>query len=241
MRNIAIVDADDGAAAVLTEYIQKFSAEIGQEFNIDRFSDAVHFLAEYKSQYAVVFMAMQMPQRDGMSVAVELRKTDKAVSIIFVTDLVQYAPKGYDVDAIAYMLKPVKYGDFAPRFRKALNLYALNQEKDMTISTADGLCRIPSAKLMYVEIVGHRLYYHLVDGMIERTGVLSKVEEELKSYGFLRCNQCYLVNPRFIVGVKGSTVQLGVETLSISRPRRRAFLSELAAWYAEVDGGGYKN
>ena len=62
--------------------------------------------------------------------------------------------------------------------------------------------------------------------------MLSKVEAELKKFGFLRCNQCYLVNPRFIVAVDGSTVQLGAETLAISRPRKKAFMSELAAWYA---------
>ena len=62
------------------------------------------------------------------------------------------------------------------------------------------------------------------------TGVLSKAEEQLKAYGFLRCNQCYLVNPTFIVGVKGGFVELGSERLAISRPRKKSFMAELSDW-----------
>lgn len=235
MRNIAIVEDEDAAAGVLSGYIEKFSAETGQEFNVVRFHDAVQFLDDYKAKYAVVFMDIQMPHCDGMSAAVELRKIDKTVSIIFITNLIQYAQKGYEVDAVAYIIKPVQYYDFALKFRKALEIYVLNEKQDFTLNTADGPCRISTDKLVYVETVRHRLYYHMVDGIIERTGVLSKVENELKQFGFLRCNQCYLVNPRFIVGIKNSTVQLGTETLSISRPRKKIFMAELANWYAGLE------
>lgn len=235
MRNIAIVEDEDPAASVLSGYIEKFSAETGQEFRIERFRDAVEFLADYKPKYAVAFMDIQMPNRDGMSAALELRKTDKTISIIFITNLIQYAQKGYEVDAVAYILKPVQYYDFALKFRKALNVYVSNEKQDFTLNTSDGTCRISTDKLMFVEIVRHRLYYHMVDGVIERTGVLSQVEEELKKFGFLRCNQCYLVNPRFIVGIKGAYVQLGAELLAISRPRKKAFMTELSNWYAGLE------
>lgn len=232
MRTVAVVEDEDAAASVLTEYIQKYSAETGCEIAVERFRDAEKFLAEHTARFAVVFMDIQMPHRDGMSAAVELRKTNKTASIIFVTNLVQYAQRGYEVDAVAYIVKPVKYYDFTLKFRKALDIYAMSEGKDFLLSTAEGLCRISTDKLMYVETVRHRLYYHLVDGIVERTGVLSKVEEELKAFGFLRCNQGYLVNPRFIVRVKGLTVQLGSENLPISRPRKKSFMTELANWYA---------
>lgn len=236
MKNIAIVEDEDAAAEALAEHIGQYAKLNGQEFRIERFHDAVEFLCGYKPLYSVVFMDIQMPHRDGMSAAVELRSLDKTVSIIFITNLVQYAQKGYEVEAVAYLLKPVGYFDFALKFRKALDIYVMNAERSITVNTAGGLCRISTEKLMYVEIVRHRLYYHLVDDVVEITGVLYKVEEDLKRFGFLRCNQCYLVNPRFIVSVKGLTVQVGNETLSISRPRRNAFLAELADWYAGAEG-----
>lgn len=235
MKNIAIVEDENEAAERLTSYIERYSEQNGQKYRIVRFNNAVDFLAEYRSVYSVVFMDIQMPGMDGMSAAVELRKTDKTVSIVFITNLIQYAQKGYEVDAVAYLLKPVNYYDFALKFRKALDVYAMNEEQDITINVSSGLCRVSTDKLMYVEIVRHKLLYHLVDDVLEVTGVLQKVENELKGYGFLRCNQCYLVNPKYIKSVKGFTVTVGNDELAISRPRKNAFMIELANWYA---GGG---
>nr|WP_272873475.1 LytTR family DNA-binding domain-containing protein [Pseudoflavonifractor phocaeensis] len=174
VKNIAIVEDEDAAAGVLEGYIQRYAAETGRE---------------YRSIYAVVFMDIQMPKKDGMAAAVELRRHDKNVSLIFITNLVQYALKGYEVDAVSFLVKPVSYYDFSLKFKKALDIYIMNEERSFTVNSSGGLCRISTDKLMYVEIMNHRLFYHLIDDVIERTGVLSGVEQELSAFGFLRCNK----------------------------------------------------
>lgn len=238
MKNIAVVEDQDAAAEKLQGYIERYAQQSGQQFHINRFCNGEEFLQDYKSIYAVVFLDIQMPRKNGMDAAVELRQHDKNVSIIFITNLVQYALKGYEVDAVSFLVKPVSYYDFSLKFKKALDIYLMNEERSFTVNAPGGLCRISTDKLMYVEIISHRLHYHLIDDVIEMTGVLSNVEQELGSYGFLRCNTCYLVNPKFIVKVKGSTVQVGDRTLQISRPRRAAFMEGLTNWYAGAAGGG---
>lgn len=235
MRFIAIVEDDDTDAALLSEFIERFARETGQELHIERFYNPTELLSGYTAKWAVVFMDIQMPQQNGMKAAEELRKMDKTVSLVFITHLVQYAQKGYEVDAVAYVIKPVKYYDFTLKFRKALDLYSTNEKHDFILSTSEGMCRISTDKLIYVEIISHRLYYHMVDGVIERTGVLSRVEDELKEFGFLRCHQCYLVNPKFILSIEGQYVNLGAESIAISRPRKKAFMAELANWYAGTE------
>ncbi len=232
MKNIAIVEDEDAAAAVLTSYIEKYSATTGQSFNVVRFKSGSEFIADYKQVYAVVFMDIQMPGLNGFDTAVALRKLDKTVSLVFITSLVQFAQKGYEVDAVSFLVKPVSYFDFSLKFGKALDIYVMNEERVLIVKYRGGMCRISTDKLMYVEIISHRLYYHLIDDVIEVTGVLSQVEKELGEYGFLRCNKCYLVNPKFVIGVKGSDVTVGNTVLQISRPRRAAFLAELANRYA---------
>ena len=232
MRNIAIVEDEDDAAKQLLSYIDRYAATYSQQYHAVRFHSAEDFLADYKAIYAVVFMDIQMAGINGMDAAEQLRKVDKTVSIIFISNLVQYAQKGYEVDAVSFLVKPVSYFDFSLKFRKALDIYVMNEERSITIKHRSGLFRFSTDKLMYVEIIAHRLYYHLIDGDIEMTGVLSEVERELSEYGFLRCNNCYLVNPKFIVSVQGSEVQVGNKMLQISRPRRAAFLAGLANWYA---------
>ena len=236
MKNIAVVEDQDGAASNLASYIEKFAAQTEQKFNIVRFRTGTDFLEDYRAVYAVVFMDIQMPKKDGMEAAIALRRLDKNVSIIFITNLVQYALKGYEVDAVSFLVKPVSYFDFSLKFKKALDVYVMNEERSFTVKCRGGMCRISTDKLMYVEIIAHRLYYRMIDGDIEVTGVLSEAEKELSRFGFLRCNKCYLVNPRFIIGINGSDLQVGNATLQISRPRRAAFLSELAKWYAGRGG-----
>ena len=237
MRNIAIVEDEDLAAQALIDHIKQYEAQTGQSFQIFRFANGADFLQDYRAVYAVVFLDVQMPKMNGLETALQLRRCDKNVSIIFITNLVQYALKGYEVDAVSYLIKPVSYYDFSMKFKKALDIYLLNEDRSFTVNTPGGLCRISTDKLMYVEIMNHRLFYHLIDDVIEMTGVLSGVEQQLSRFGFLRCNKCYLVNPKFIVKVKGSTVQVGDNLLQISRPRRAAFLAELANWYAGSAGG----
>lgn len=237
MRNIAIVEDEDLAAQALIDHIKQYEAQTGPSFQIFRFANGADFLQDYRAVYAVVFLDVQMPKMNGLETALQLRRCDKNVSIIFITNLVQYALKGYEVDAVSYLIKPVSYYDFSMKFKKALDIYLLNEDRSFTVNTPGGLCRISTDKLMYVEIMNHRLFYHLIDDVIEMTGVLSGVEQQLSRFGFLRCNKCYLVNPKFIVKVKGSTVQVGDNLLQISRPRRAAFLAELANWYAGSAGG----
>lgn len=240
MKNIAIVEDEDNAAKTLSDFIETFSKKTGQQFNLVRFKTGADILEHYQSMYSVIFMDIQLTLLNGMSVAKEIRALDKTASIIFITNLVQYAQKGYDVDAVGFLVKPVSYYDFSMKFQKALDINVMNEERSITLNLPSGLCRISTDKLMYVEIIRHRLYYHLIDSVVEMTGVLGNVEKELKAYGFLRCKNCYLVNPKFVVGVKNSEVQVGNVTLQISRPRRATFMAELANWFAgNGNGGGF--
>lgn len=232
MRNIAIVEDNPLVVEQLKKYIADYSVATGQTFRVMHFSNGQDFLEQYQSQYAVVLLDIQMPQKDGMSTAMQLREYDKNISILFVTSLAQYALKGYEVDAVSFLIKPVSYFDFSLKFKKALALYTFSEERTFTLNSPGGLYRFSTDKLQYVEVTNHQLHYHLVDDCIEMSGSLSAVEQQFRPYGFLRCNNCYLVNPKFVVRVKGNTVQVGEHILQISRPRRAAFLNELANWYA---------
>lgn len=237
MRNIAVIEDEDIHAAKLEENLSLYQKEYRCRLRVDRFRTAEDFLTGYRPVYAVVFMDIQLPGVNGMDAAFKLRELDRTVSLLFITSLAQYAQKGYEVDAAGYLLKPVSYYDFSLKFRKALDLYVMTEERNVSLDVPGGVCRVSCDKLMYVEIIRHRLYYHLVDGVIEATGVLAAAEKQLEAHGFLRCNNCYLVNPRFVVNVKGLTVQVGNEELAISRPRRGAFLARLTEWFTmSADG-----
>ncbi len=234
MRNIAIVEDNDDDASLLESHIAQISQAEKTTFNVVRFTSAVEFLKDFKPIYSIILLDVEMPGMNGVEASIEIRKLDKTCSLIFVTNLIQYAQKGYEVDAVAYLIKPVQYYDFALKFKKALDIYSLNENKDFTVKSTKGECRISTNKLMYVEVVRHKLFYHMVEETLEVAGTITKAEEELKSFGFLKCNQCYLINPRFISRIHGYDITVGNDTLLISRPRKKIFLEELANWYSGV-------
>ena len=186
------------------------------------------FLDGYRTVYDVVFMDIEMPGIDGMEAAHRLRRLDQKVILVFVTNMASYAVKGYEVNATDYIVKPVYYGDFELKLKRILAGYQAASEAILVVRQG-GYVRLLLRKIHYIEVQGHRLMYHTEDGIVEGSGTLLETEEKLKDKGFLRCNKCYLVNQRHIIGVNGYTLMLmGGEELQISRPRKKAFMSELA-------------
>ena len=61
-----------------------------------------------------------MPRLGGMPTAERIRQLDPEVVLIFVTNMAQYAIRGYEVDALDFVLKPVSYYQFSTKLERAL-------------------------------------------------------------------------------------------------------------------------
>lgn len=234
MVNIALVEDDASAAKTLLRILNAYADKNNHVFSIKTFTSAESFLSESKTSYDIVFLDIELSGMSGMNAAFELRKIDKNVIIIFVTYTAQYAVKGYEVDALYYIIKPVNYESVAFKLKKALAILAANAETTIVLRQTSGLVRISVLNLQYIEISNHKLTYHTDSGAFSAYGSMSEVEDQLKGGGFLRCNNCYLVNARYIASVSGLFVTLLDGTqLQISHPRKKRFLIDLSDWLGE--------
>lgn len=228
MFKIAIVEDNHAAAEKLQGYLERYAEENGEKFDIAVFGDALAFLDSYRRIYDMVFMDIELPFIDGMKAAQRLRELDQQVILIFVTNMAQFAVKGYEVDALDYLVKPVHYGDFELKLRRAVSRLKDSQEAILVLRQS-GMMRLKLQEIGYIEVRGHTLIFHTETGEITGSGTLHELEEKLRDKGFLRCNKCYLVNQRHIAAVQGYTlVMVEGEELMISRPRKKTFMSELA-------------
>ena len=239
MTNIAIVEDDVKTQELLKSYLADFTAKSGEEFRVHCFENPVNFLTDYRANYDIVLMDIELPHMNGMEVSHKLREMDKSVTLIFVTNMAQFAVEGYAVDAFDYIVKPVSCDDFALKLDRALKRIRRASDVKLKIAVNYSIKLILSSQLKYVEVIGHKLIYHTVsDGNLTTTGTLKEVEEKLAGKGFAKCNNCYLVNLRFVTGIEKQTVTVGDEELQISYPKRKDFMRALNDHLGSGSGGG---
>ncbi len=235
MLRIAIIEDQQYEANKLKKYITKYVEQQDKykdKISIELFSSAVDFLDNSNISYDITFFDIELPDLNGMEAAYKLREFDKQTIIIFVTNLTQYAIKGYQVNALDYIIKPVTYNDIILPLERAFSLANNNAGLLLTIRNTDGITRIDSKTIAYIEVLDHKLTYHTDHGLISGSGSLSKLEETLSEYHFLRCNSCYLVNPKYIKSViKNSVIMVDNSELKISKLKKKPFMIELTEWF----------
>lgn len=230
MYEIAVIEDVAHDRKHLDKYLDKFSQETGTLFHIDYFSNADDFLEAWRPVYDLVFMDIDLPHTNGMDAAKRLRAFDPDVTLIFVTSLARYAVSSYEVSALDYILKPVSYPAFRLKMQRAVRHMEKMSDPSLTLKLKDGIIRLKSSKIKYIEVQNHQLRYHTEEGLFETRGTMKETEQALASMDFARCNNCYLVNLHQIKKIRDNTVYIGDETLTISRPRKKLFLDTYASF-----------
>lgn len=235
MYRILIVEDEDDAARSLTDCLERYAREYSLEFDIARLETAIQFVRGRRS-FDLVFMDIDLPGINGMEAAELMRSYDTRTPIIFVTNLAQYAVRGYEVNALDFIVKPVSYYNFSMRMDKAVRAMRRNERSHLNVATRAGIRVLPVSDVVYVETVNHDLVYHLVDddpddpeGPLRVRGSLSRLEEELAGGPFLRVSSGCLVNMDHVRSMQAGTLRMSDgTTLYASRAKKRVALETFA-------------
>lgn len=227
MIHIAIVEDNPEVREQLIGYVHRYERQYGKMFELTAFADGDEIVSDYRAVYDIILLDIQMRRMDGMAAAEAIRKVDRDVILIFITNMAQFAIRGYAVDALDYVLKPVPYFAFSRQLQKAVERLRRRQKTFLTVPVEGGLRRVDVATLYYLESEGHYVRLYTEDGELLTAGSLKAYEEKLANKPFVRCNSGYLVNLAQVLGVQQNTVQVGPYTLQISRPKKKAFLEAL--------------
>ena len=145
--------------------------------------------------------------------------------------MAQYAIKGYEVDAIDYLVKPVVYEHLFARLSQITKLLEYkNKEKKISLKTEEGLIALAPSSLKYVETMNHKLFFHTDKGIFHAFGSLNEMEKILPKEDFVRCNHCYIVNLKFVTFIDKNDVYLGEDKLQISRAKKKNFLDSFTEY-----------
>lgn len=230
MIRIALVEDDKQMTLELIEVTQRFFKENNVKSEIYTFANAEDFLCDFKNNYNLILMDIDLPNMDGMKAVQHLRETKFDTMVIFVTSLAQYALEGYKVNAFDFVVKPVQYYNFALTLKRALKSLLVQSEKSIIINNKSFMQKIDISNLKYIEVINHNLVFHTVNNNIEIRGTLSTYVHQLKDYDFVLCNRCYLVNLKFVSRVTTEYIIIGEEKLILSKSRRTDFISAINAF-----------
>ena len=236
MIRIAIVEDNTSYSAQLRGYVERCFSELGQSADITIFPDGLEIVENYQPVWDIILMDIEMPHMDGMSAAHRIREQDPAVVLIFITNMARYAVKGYEVDAMDFVLKPVEYAQLALKLKKAMGMVEQRQRRYLMVHLDGEKQRIATNDILFIEVINHQLHVHTTGEEYVVAGTLQKIESDLAGQPFFRCSHSFVVNLANITTVRKETVLVGGREVPVSRPNRRELLQRLSDYL----GGGLR-
>ena len=205
------------------------------------YNDPVLALSEIRAQVPdLVFLDIQMPDLDGMELS---RMLPSQTRIIFTTAFKQYAFDSYEVSALDFLLKPIRYQKFLEAAEKARDWFALKEaassaaspsaEKNTIFLKVDGvLQKVELSDIQYVEGMKDYVMFHLASARqpLVTHLTMKAVEDMLPPERFMRIHRSFIIGLSHISSVTPQAdVKVGDALLHVSEGYRPAFDQYLAS------------
>ena len=176
----------------------------------------------------ILLLDIQMPGKNGMETAKELRRKNKQVIIIFVTALDDFVFEAFDVGAFHYLVKPFDDRKFAEVLHNATEQSKNRKKPEMPsllINTGGKHITVNLEDLVYAEVFDRKLILHTMDAEIEYYGKMKELEEKVGNE-FFRTHRSYLVNFGFIRKYDATTVYLEKGQALMAKRKYQKFVEQ---------------
>ena len=227
MIRMAIVEDNAEERELLKSHVERCSKERGFLCTVDYYTDGDAIVEGIRTGYDLIVMDIELPLLNGMDAAEQIRTIDRDATIIFVTHNPNYAIRGYKVQALDYLLKPVSYKAFDEVMERALGQRASNDRKYIRVKIRSGTVKLDVSQIRYVDVLDHYLCYHTSEGDIKTKASMRDAVKALEGEPFFQCNKAFLVNLAYVDGISGNDLIIGGERIPVSRARKKAFLEAM--------------
>lgn len=228
MIRIAICDDETEARDILRFQLEKVLYEESEEivYEFSGGNSAVRWLEKHPGEIDLLFLDVEMPDKNGMETARQIREFNRELMIVFVTGYRDYVFDGYRVGALDYVVKPAAEERLRELLLRVRALLAEEQGKTFTFRNTDGTYRMPFDSIRYF-YSDRRLVKLVTDqGEYPFYGKLDQVAAQAE--GFVRIHQRYLVNAAAVEYMGHDEVTVAGKNLPVSRSMKEKAMSQLA-------------
>ena len=227
-----IVDDEPLAVRLLESYVEK-TPDLQLLASYTDSITAINAVKEQKPD--VLFLDIQMPNIDGMELAHSLPVETR---VIFTTAFKEYAFESYEVNALDFLLKPIRYNKFLNAVEKARKQMPTQTEtiqsstqQNTVFIRVDGEWRnVVIDRITYVSCIKDYVMFYLDDEpkpLITHL-TMKAVEQMLPSEKFLRIHRSYIVATDKISKIdRNDCVYIGKEVIHVPEGYQQAFQSFL--------------
>lgn len=212
--NCTVAICDDAAADrdYLQTLVKRWAADRGHRVELTLYPSAESFLFRYAEDkdVQILLLDIEMGPMDGVSLARTLRKENDAVQIVFITGYLDYVADGYEVEALHYLMKPVKEEKLFAVLDRAVEKLHSNQ-RTLLLELPGEVVRLPVYQIRSAEVQGNYVTIHAkTDCTVKMT--LSELEAQLDD-NFFRLGRSALVNLGCVARVSKTAVTLNDGTV----------------------------
>ena len=131
MLNIAICDDDIQITGAIENLVQKIANKNFVDIETEVFWNGESLLEAIikDGKFDVIYLDIEMPKEDGISVAKRIRMYDKNVLIIYVTSHENHMKDSFSVRPFQFLMKPVSEEQMETCFKAALSDISKNKRR----------------------------------------------------------------------------------------------------------------
>lgn len=204
------------------------------------FTDSIAALEALQTQPVdLLLLDIQMPDLNGLELAhaIDTHRT----RVVFTTAFKDFAFESYEVSALDFLLKPIRYAKFQAAVEKARQYFALQMaaeqhsaeqrpaepEADGIFLRVDGeLRRLSLERLLYVEGMKDYLKFYIqgenAPWVTHMT--MSAAEELLPGAQFMRINRSYIISLQHIRRIdRNDCVYIGEQIIRVTEAYKESF------------------
>ena len=223
--NIAVCDDDKNIRELIGSKVKKQY----EKANIVYFTSGEEVLL-WNETIDIIFLDIQMPGRNGMEIARQLRKKDENIIIIFVTAIEEYVYQAFDVGALHYIVKPINDKKFNEVLKRAIENWSRQKSKEyennhLMINNGGVHTKVMLDDIVYAEVFNRKVVIHKLDDELEYYGKMSDLEA-VAGESFFRTHRGYLVNFKYVVKYNATTIYLEKGTVLMAKKNYPEFVKK---------------
>ena len=226
---IAICEDEVRALNIIGEAINSTFKYYQINTEISKFSTFASFYNNHlRKHFNLLFLDIDLGNEDGIEEALKLRKEDKEIDIIYVSN-----NNSKVFDSLATMpFEFVRKSNILDDLNTSIELYVKNKltkekEDALTITDSSEISCIKLADIIYISSDGKEQIIHLLNGHTQSIKKkMDDFEKELINKNFVRIHKSTIINVKYVKSIGLDRVELkNGDVLTISR-RRKSDLKE---------------